>query len=130
MTTPAQVALVGNSQAYLDVRAAVLQHFWLVETVALDLGETPQFTAQLVVICASIASSEQQAWVDRTRNIAPQVLIVRVDGFDPRPLSGADAAVEDDHGPGALVSAIFELLTERGLESREWPAIPEGGWVQ
>ena len=130
MSTPAQVALIGNSQAYLDVRAAVLQHFWLVETVALDLGETPLFTAELVVLCASIASTEQQAWVERTRQLTPQVLIVRVDSFDPRPLSGADAIVEDDHGPGALVSTIFELLTERGLETREWPSLPEGGWVQ
>jgi hypothetical protein len=130
MATPAQVALIGNSQSYLDVRAAVLQHFWLVETVALDLGELPAFTSELVVVCCSLAKTEQQAWIERARHSVPHLLIVRMDGFDSGPLAGADASVEDNHGPGALVSAIYELLTERGLESREWPVLPEGGWVQ
>jgi hypothetical protein len=124
------VALIGNSQAYLNVRAAVLQHFWQVRTVALDQGEVPEFGPELVVICASIPGTEQQGWVDRARLEQPAVLIVRVDNFISGPLAGADASVEDDHGPGALVSTIYELLTERGLESREWPEIPEGGWVQ
>jgi len=130
MTSPAQVALIGNSQAYLNVRAAVLQHFWLVETVALDEGEIPRFSSELVVICASIPPAEKQMWVERARHEMPQILIVRMDEFASGPLAGADAMVEDEHGPGALVSTIYELLTERGLESREWPEVPEGGWVQ
>ncbi len=130
MSSPAKIALIGNSQAYLDVRAAVLQHFWLVETIALDLGEMPAFTSDLMVVCDNIAEPEKQGWVDRARQAMPQALIVRMDGFNSGPLAGADASVEDDHGPGALVSTIYELLTERGLESREWPVLPEGGWVQ
>lgn len=126
----AKVALIGNSQAYLDVRANVLQHFWLVDTVALDRGEVPEFASELIVICASLAGAEQQAWVDRARGEAPLILIVRMDGFASGPLMGADAVVDDEHGPGALVSTIYELLTERGLESREWPEQIEGGWVQ
>ena len=130
MASPAQVTLIGNTQAYLNVRAAVLQHFWLVETVALDSGEVPNHLGELVVICASLSPQDRDVWVERSRAEKPKVLIVRVDAFNSGPLAGADAIVDDDHGPGALVSAIYELLTERGLESREWPEIPEGGWVQ
>jgi len=130
MAVPAQVTLIGKSQAYLDARAAVLQHFWLVETVALDEGKVPEFTPELIVICASIEGTEQQEWVNRARREMPQVPIVRMNGFDSGPLMGADATVNDEHGPGALVSTIYELLTERGLESRNWPEKVEGGWVQ
>ena len=130
MANPAQVTLIGNTQAYLNVRAAVLQHFWLVETVALDAGELPKFLGELVVVCASLPSEERQAWVERSRAERPKVLIVRVDAYDSGPLAGADACVEEEHGPGALVSAIYELLTERGLESRGWLDMGDVGWVQ
>jgi hypothetical protein len=130
MALPAQVSILGNTQAHLNVRAAVLQHFWRVETVALDAGETPKFLGELLVVCATIPSEERQAWVEKARTQAPAMLIVRVDNYDSGPRASADATVDDEHGPGALVSAIYELLTERGLESREWPEIPEGGWVQ
>ncbi len=131
MATPAQVTLIGNTQAYLNVRAAVLQNFWLVETVALDAGEIPKGAGDLVVVCASLPAAERREWVEWARAEKPLVLIVRVDEFETGPLAGADACVEDEHGPGALVSAIYELLTERGLESREWPPqVSEGGWVQ
>jgi hypothetical protein len=130
MPEPAKVSIVGNTQAYLNVRAAVLQHFWSVETVALDSGEIPEFAAELMVLSASIPNDEQQQWVDRARLAKSQILIVRMNGFSHGPLAGADAMVDDGGGPGALVSAIYELLTERGLESREWPKVPDGGWVQ
>jgi hypothetical protein len=130
MASPAHVTLIGNTQAYLNVRAAVLQHFWLVETVALDAGELPKSLAELVVVCASVPPQERQQWVEWSRGEKPNVLIVRMDSFESGPLAGADAIVEDEHGPGALVSAIYELLVERGLESRGWPEVAEGGWVQ
>jgi hypothetical protein len=130
MASPAHVTLIGNTQAYLNVRAAVLQHFWLVETVALDAGELPKSLAELVVVCASVPAQERQQWVEWSRGEKPNVLIVRMDSFESGPLAGADAIVEDEHGPGALVSAIYELLVERGLESRGWPEVAEGGWVQ
>ena len=130
MATPAQVTLIGNTQAYLNVRAAVLQHFWLVETVALDTGEVPKCLGELVVVCASLPSEERQAWVERSRAEKAKVLIVRMDAYDAGPLAGADACVEEDHGPGALASAIYELLTERGFESRAWMDAEDGGWVQ
>jgi len=130
MVQPAQVLLIGNSRAHLNVRAAVLQHFWGVETVALDFGEKPTFDSELLVVCSTIPRSDRQLWVEQARAAVPTLLIVRMDEYDAGPLCGADAAVEEDDGPGALVSAIYELLTERGLESREWPQIAEGGWVQ
>ena len=130
MVDVAKVALIGNSQPYLDVRAAVLQHFWQVQTVALDLGEAPDFNAEMVVVCASIPEIEQQQWVNRARQQSPLILIVRMNQFNSGPLMGADATVDDEDGPGPLVSTIYELLTERGLESREWPETIEGGWVQ
>jgi hypothetical protein len=130
MPSPAQVTLIGNSQAYLNVRATVLKHFWLVETVDLELDEVPGAETELVVLCASLPAAQRQLWVERWREEHPKVLIVRMDGFDAGPLAGADAIVEDEHGPGALVSTIYELLTERGLESRAWLEVAEGGWVQ
>jgi hypothetical protein len=130
MVVAAKVTLIGNNQAYLDVRGAVLVHFWQVATFALDQGAEPDLSNDLAVICASLTSDAQQGWVDRIRLEKPQMLIVRMNGFDSGPLNGADATVDDDHGPGALVSTIYELLTERGLESRDWPEPIEGGWVQ
>ncbi len=130
MAEPAEVCIVGNAQVYLNARASVLQHFWRVQTVALEAGEEPAFQSDLVVICSSIPWAERQWWVDRARAESPSILIVRVDEYDSGPSSGADATVDRQHGPGALVAAIYELLTERGLPSRAWPESRDEGWVQ
>ena len=130
MAVPAQVSLIGVSQADLNVQAAVLHHFWAIKTIALDAGEEPSFDSELLVIGASLNRPEQQVWVDRARHAVPQLLIVRIDGFDSGPLAGADATVDHEHGPAALVSTIYELLTERGLESRAWPIEGEVVLVQ
>jgi hypothetical protein len=130
MPEPAKVCIVGNAQDLLNARAAVLQHFWRVETVALDAGDEPMFDSELAVICSSIPWAERQWWVDRARAESPSILIVRVDEYDSGPSSGADATVDREHGPGALVSAIYQLLTERGLTSRAWPESREEGWLQ
>ncbi len=130
MATPAQVIVLGNSQPYLEAKLEVLRHFWEVETVAVDLGEMTGFAADLLVVCDTIPEPQRQDWVDRARITRPNMLIVRLNGFDSGPLGGADATVDETHGPGGLVSTIYELLTERGLGSRPWPAAPDGGWVQ
>ena len=129
MAVPAKVELIGLSRTALEVRAAVLEHFWAVRTVAVDEGQEPVFDGEVVVIFASMPGDVQQSWVDRARFAMPLVLIVRVDRFDSGPLAGADATVDDDQGPGALVSAIYELLTERGMASRGWALDPRA-WVQ
>ena len=58
------------------------------------------------------------------------MLVVKVNGYDAGPHASADATVDETHGPGKLVSTIYELLTERGLPSRKWPENGAGDWVQ
>lgn len=131
MTLPAQVTIVGSSPASLEARANVLQQFWRVDAVSLDLGQLLNFPTDLLVVSASILGPQRQAIVEAARARDPRLLIVRMDSFDSGPMSGADATVDEGRGPGALVSAIYELLTERGLGSRGWPKLYEAGaWVQ
>ena len=66
----------------------------------------------------------------RLRAEAPTLLLVRENGFESGPHAGADATVDVAHGPGALVSAIYALLTERGLGSRVWPSDVVSGLLQ
>jgi hypothetical protein len=120
--TPARVLLIGNEREHLEARAAVLHHFWEIDIAALSGSDVPVFSADLVVVCHTLPEEERQQWVMRVRHQVPTMLIVRMNGFDSGPHAGADATVDVHHGPGALVSTIYELLTERGLASREWPA--------
>jgi hypothetical protein len=121
MNTPARVLLVGHHHRHLEVRASVLHHFWEVTIASPEQSEVPIFLADLVVLCHTIPEAERQQWVIKVRHQMPSMLIVRMNGFDSGPHAGADATVSVEHGPGALVSTIYELLTERGLESRDWP---------
>jgi hypothetical protein len=121
MSTPARVLLIGNEVEHLMARAAVLHHFWVVDVAALEESDVPVFSADLVVVCHTLPEGERQQWVMRVRQQVPTMLIVRMNGFDSGPHAGADATVNVHNGPGALVSTIYELLTERGLDSREWP---------
>jgi hypothetical protein len=130
MDAPAKVMIIGNSLPYLESRAKVLRNFWMVEMVALDLGQVPNFKADLLVVSASVPEPERQRLVEMARAQTPLTLIVRTDGYDSGPLSSADATVDEERGPGALVSTIYELLTERGLPSRGWPKLYQGEWLQ
>jgi hypothetical protein len=84
----------------------------------------------VVVVSATLPEPSRQEWIDRVRASAPGMIVVRVNGFDSGPHLSADATVDETHGPGALVSTIYELLTERGLGSRRWPLPGEVEWVQ
>ena len=121
MESPARVLLIGNTEANLDARAAVLRSFWQVATVSVDAGETPSLDTDLVVVCETLPEPERQQWVERVRLEASPMLVVKLNGYDAGPHASADATVDVEHGPGALVATIYELLTERGLESRGWP---------
>ncbi len=121
MMTPARVLLIGNEREHLEARAEVLHHFWEIDIAALNESDVPVFSADLVVVCHTLPQVERQQWVMRVRHQVPSMLIVRMNGFDSGPHAGADATVDVHNGPGALVSTIYELLTERGLGSREWP---------
>lgn len=127
---PARVTIIGNGQAHLETRAEVLRYFWVVTTVALDEGATPALDTELVVVCQSLPEPERQGWVQRVRSEAPGMLLVKMNGYDSGPHAGADATIDEAHGPGALVSTIYELLTERGLRSRMWAGEGDGAWLQ
>ncbi len=105
----------------MDSRAAVLRNFWQVATVSVDAGETPSLNTDLVVVCETLPELERQQWVERVRLESSAMLVVKLNGYDAGPHASADATIDVEHGPGALVATIYELLTERGLESRGWP---------
>lgn len=125
---PSRVLLIGGDQPHLDARVEVMEHFWTVMTALAD--ETLNLETDLVVVCETIPEPMRQDLVERVRGEAPTMLVVKVNGFDSGPRMGADATVDEVHGPGALVSTIYELLTERGLPSRGWPEETESGWLQ
>ncbi len=126
----ARVTIIGNGQNYLATRAAILRHFWPITTVPLDVGAIPSLDTELVVVCQSLPDGERQDWVERVREQAPTMLVVKMNGYDSGPHASADATVAEEHGPAKLVSTIYELLTERGLESRAWPMDGAGHWLQ
>ena len=127
---PAKVTLVGNGRAQLETRARVLTHFWETEVVALDEGQTPDYETHLMIVFETLPEPERQDWVQRARAEKPGLLLVKINGYDSGPHAGADATVDETHGPGALVSTIYELLTERDLPSRAWPSIQEDVRIQ
>ena len=120
MTTSARVLLIGNERRHLETRADVLRHFWDIDLATPHESDVLVFSADVVVVCHTLPVMERQQWVQRVRHQVPTMLIVRMNGFDSGPHAGADATVNVQNGPGALVSTIYELLTERGLPSREW----------
>ncbi len=127
---PARVLLMGNELPHLEARAAVLHHFWQIDLTTVAESDVPIFSADLVVVCHTLPESERQKWVMKVRHQVPTMLIIRMNGFDSGPHAGADATVDVHAGPGALVSTIYELLTERGLASKDWPQVPDVPGIQ
>ena len=109
----------------MQTRAVVLEHFWQIAIAVVDAAQQVEFEADLFVVCDTLEATERQGWVERVRQQWPTTLVVKMNGRPAGPHAGADATVDDDQGPGALVSTIYELLTERGLESRGWPLAGE-----
>lgn len=112
----------------------VLQHFWQIRTMVptLTLDTETEFLGNedLIVLCDSFTEAERQEWVERIRRYSATLLVVKVNGYDSGPHAGADATVDYDHGPGALVSTIYGLLTERGQGSRDWVGPADNAWLQ
>ena len=111
--------------AHLQTRVLVLENFWRIGIAVVDLSHEVELEADLFVVCDTLEETERQGWVERVRQQMPTALVVKMNGRPAGPHAGADATVDDDEGPGALVSTIYELLTERGLESRGWPLVGE-----
>ena len=130
MSMLARVLIVGKLQENLDARAEILRHFWSIRTTALNEPEAAEIDADVVVVCETLSEAERQRWVDRIRQESSSILVVKVNGYDSGPFGGADATVDEQHGPGALVSTVYELLTERGKASRAWPGQTSGVLVQ
>jgi hypothetical protein len=134
MKMPARVLVIGKDEAPVAGIATVLGHFWDIRTMVRTLG--PEIIEgflkeeELIVLCDSFTEDERQAWVDHIRTFSATLLVVKINGYDSGPHAGADATVDYDHGPGALVSTIYELLTERGLGSRAWVETADSAWVQ
>lgn len=129
MNPPARVLLLGHDEAKLESMAVVLRHFWTIETTFVSRLTDPVDEADLTVICDSIEEPKRQQFVEMLRAQSPLQLIVKLNGYDSGPHASADATVDTIHGPGALVSTIYELLTERGLGTREWPTPVEAAWL-
>ncbi len=125
MAALAKVLILGREKLEMAARADVLENFWAVQTMAVHEGDELDLVTDLVVVCDSLPEGERQDLVERVRSEAPQMLVVKMNGYDSGPHASADATVDEAHGPGALVSTIYALLTERGLPSRMWPVAGE-----
>jgi hypothetical protein len=131
---PAGVLVIGKEKAPVAGIAMVLRHFWQIRTMVptLTLDTQAEFLGDedLIVLCDSFTEVERQEWVDRIRKYSATLLVVKINGYDSGPHAGADATVDYDHGPGALVSTIYGLLTERGQGSRDWVEPADSAWLQ
>lgn len=125
MSTLARVLLIGDEMAHLQHRAVVLEHFWRIGIAVVDGHGEVELDADVFVVCDTLTEGERQGWVEQVRERSPSALVVKMNGRPAGPHAGADATVDDDEGPGALVSTIYELLTERGIPSRSWPLAGE-----
>lgn len=130
MADGARVVLIGDEVEHLQGMAAVLRHFWHVRMSGPEPKRLQGIAAEVAVVCVTLSERERQECVDRLREQSPGLLIVKMNGYDSGPHAGADAIVDEARGPGALVSTIYQLLTEKGLPSRSWPEHADALWVQ
>lgn len=121
---------MGRDLGPLERMARVLRHCWVVQTGLVEVGETPALDADVVVLCDSFTEAERQGWVDLVKGQAPGMLIVKMNGYNSGPHAGADATVDEDQGPAALISTVYELLCERGVGSRGWADAEAISWLQ
>ena len=130
MAEPGRVLVLGRDLGPLERMARVLRHCWVVQTGLVEVGETPALDADVVVLCDSFTEAERQGWVDLVKGQAPGMLIVKMNGYNSGPHAGADATVDEDQGPAALISTVYELLCERGVGSRGWADAEAISWLQ
>jgi hypothetical protein len=121
MNMPARILLVGNDQILLETRASILRHFWTMATTTPPHAVVATESVDMVVLCQTLPEEQRQIWTANLRIASPTLLAVALTRFDAGPRNGYDACVNVDRGPAALVASIYELLTERGLESKLWP---------
>jgi hypothetical protein len=135
MNEVAHILLVGNDGRLLNERAELLSHFWTVAAIStFDEDLTSLQLFDMVVLCHTVNEAQRAAWVAQSRATMPARAIVSLEFADATApesgegvarigfRTGADAVVDHHRGPAALVSTIYELLTERGLDSKPWTA--------
>jgi len=126
MTDPAHILLVGNDGRLLNERAELLSHFWEVAAISsFDEVGLSLDKADLLVLCHTVTEAQRLAWIASSRAAHPTRAIVSLEFVDPADTgrrNGADATIDHNRGPAALVSTIYELLNERGLGSKQWTA--------
>ena len=122
MRKPAHILIIGNDPRLLAARAQVLLNFWTVSAITPFDDSTDLRTVDLLVLCHTLEEWQRQHWIAAFRLHHPIGLVVSLDFLDGIPRGGTDARVDHSNGPGALVSVIYELLTERGLPSKAWLA--------
>ncbi len=125
-----RVLILGNSLAPLERIARVLRHCWVVRTGLLGPGKVPVLDADVVVMCDTFGELERQQWVDWVKMEVPGMPIVKMNGYNSGPHAGTHATVDAEQGPAVLISAIYELLIERGLASRGWADAEANSWIQ
>jgi hypothetical protein len=135
MSEVAHILLVGNDGRLLNERAELLSHFWLVTAIsAFDEGVAFLQRADMLMLCHTVNEDQRTAWIAHSRAASPSRAIISLEFVDAAGAepgkglartgfrTGADAVVDHHRGPAALVSAIYELLNERGLDSKPWTA--------
>ncbi len=126
MSDPAHILLVGNEGRLLNERAELLSNFWEIAAISgFDEGGLSLDQADLLVLCHTLTEAQRAAWIANTRAAHPTRPIVSLEFVDPADVgrrNGAEATVDHNRGPAALVSTIYELLNERGLGSKHWTA--------
>lgn len=130
MDTPARVLIIGRDESRLEAIAVVFRHFWVVEKTQPEQMQEPAAHSDLAVLSDCIPELERQRLIEQLRAEWPALMSVKVNGYDAGPHASADATVDAIHGPGALVSTIYGLLTERGIPSRSWASNDGREWIQ
>ena len=126
MSDAARILLVGNDGRLLNERAVLLSNFWEVTAISsFDEGGALLNETDLLVLCHTVTEAQRVQWISQSRATLATRPIVSMEFVDPTETvrrNGADAMVDHNRGPAALVSTVYELLNERGLGSRCWMA--------
>ena len=118
---PAHVLMIGDNPAQLQAHMSILKYFWTIATADVHAYDHLLVTTDVVVLSHTLEEVERQRLVREISVARPEVLLVKINGYDSGPHAGVDASVDLHHGPAALISTLYELLTERGLGHRQWP---------
>ena len=86
--SPARVTVVGVGRKHLHEREQVLRHFWEVELVIVDEGGELSLDTELVLLCHTLPELERQQWVERVRDDAPKMLVIKMNDHDSGHMQG------------------------------------------